>query len=125
MLAPPTAETVLVISRSFVFASSIACALIIVSFTLFARDQLAGASKVQVSQLATTAAPPDRTPSPHHRTGQPRRFIDGAARALTSPFDHAIPSDSDWVRHGAPAAFGLLVYGLGLGYLARFTRGLA
>jgi hypothetical protein len=124
MLAPEAADTPRVIYRSLVFASWIACALIILSFVMFARDQLSGASKTQVSS-ELVASVPATAPAHHHQVGQPRRFIDGAAHTITSPFDNAIPSDSDWVHHGAPAVLGLLVYGLGLGYAARFTRGMA
>jgi hypothetical protein len=42
---------------------------------------------------------------------------------LTSPFRSIVQSDSQWVLHGVPTIFALLVYGVGLGYLARFSRG--
>jgi hypothetical protein len=101
--------------------------LVIVSFALFARDQLAGASKHQQNQLAggATEMPytPGVVPPPTHHA-QPRRFIDGAAHALTSPFRSLVQSDSGWVIHGLPTLISLLVYGVGLGYLARYSRGL-
>jgi hypothetical protein len=101
--------------------------LVIVSFALFARDQLAGASKNQQNQLAAGPTTEPYTPgvvppATHH--GQPRRFIDGAAHALTSPFRSIVESNSGWVTHGLPTLIALFVYGVGLGYLARFSRGL-
>jgi hypothetical protein len=98
--------------------------LVVASFVLFARDELAGASKNQQNQLAVGAAtaPGVVPPATHH--AQPRRFIDGAAHALTSPFRAIVQSNSGWVTHGLPTLFALLVYGVGLGYLARFSRGL-
>ena len=110
------------IHRALVLASIVCCGLVAVSFTLFARDQLSGASKNQVAQLEATATL-SGPPAPAHVKAQPRRFIDGAAHTLTAPFDGIIATDSEWVGHGAPTFFALLVYGVGLGYLARYTRG--
>jgi hypothetical protein len=98
---------------------------VIVSFGLFARDQMAGASEHQQTELAaglpSTAAGGSSSTHAHR---QPRRFIDGAANALEAPFKSVVSTQSEWVKHIFPAIFALLVYGLGLGFLARFTRGL-
>ncbi len=112
-------------------AGSIICSLLIVlSFGLFARDQAAGASNQQAAAIlqgdqryepkATTVV----IKRGHHHA-QPRRFIDGAASKLTSPFDSIVASSSAWVNRGLPALLALLVWGGGLGFLARFTRGIA
>ncbi len=122
MLARGAADVRPVIHRVLVLISLIACGLVLASFGLFVLDQVSGASRDQVNQLATTAQPTPAAAHPH-RTGQPRRFIEGAARTLTSPFDQIVPSDNAWVRHGMPAIAALLVYGVGLGFLARFSRG--
>jgi hypothetical protein len=58
------------------------------------------------------------TPVKH---AEPRRFIDDAANVLTKPFEAIVQSSNLWVSHGLPALFALLVYGLGLGYLGRFS----
>jgi hypothetical protein len=115
-----------VIHRSLVLTALGCCGLVLASFALFARDQIAGASKHQ--QNALVAGAPASTPPPavrHHVKGQPRRFIDGAARTLTSPFDSIVHSDNQWVLHGVPLMFALLLYGVGIGYLARYSRGLS
>ena len=39
----------------------------------------------------------------------------------SAPFDAIVESTNQWVKHGLPAVFALLVYGLGLGYLARYA----
>ena len=94
------------------------------SFAMFMRDQLSGASKHQVEEIATSPAltgPLHYTPTQH---AQPRRFIDDAASTLESPFKSIVQSDSEWVLHGVPAVLALLVFGGGLGYVARFTDGL-
>ena len=44
-------------------------------------------------------------------------------RSSTKPFNRSSVDNAAWVKHGLPALFALLVYGLGLGYLARFSRG--
>lgn len=99
------------------------CGLVLLSFGLFARDQLAGASANQQNAIATNVpTTPAVAPSgPHH--GQPRRFIDSVAHALVSPFSSIVQSNDQWVVHGIPTFFGLLVYGFGLGFLARYSRG--
>jgi hypothetical protein len=98
--------------------------LVLASFVMFARDQISGAAKVQANAVAGPA--PGQGPAPQtKKQGQPGRFIDGAASKLTSPFSSIIQSGSAWVEHGIPTIFALLVYGVGLGYLARYSRGFA
>jgi hypothetical protein len=112
-----------VFHRVLVLTACLCCGLVSVSFALFARDQLAGASKHQQSELvANQPITPGVTPI-HHGRAQPRRFIDGAARALTSPFRSIVRSDNAWVLHAIPTFFALLIYGVGLGYLARYSSG--
>jgi hypothetical protein len=102
----------------------VCCALVSLSFVMFARDQLAGASQHQQNQLAAgTPTTPGAVPSSQHH-GQPRRFIDGAAHALTSPFRSFLSSASQWAVNIVATVCALLLYGVGLGYLARFARGL-
>jgi hypothetical protein len=119
------ADTGSVIYRGIKLVAFVCCAFVVMSFAMFARDQMAGASETQTSALlagsSSTSAPTAIT----HRHSQPRRFIDGAAKTLTAPFDAIVQSSNVWVKHGLPALFALLVYGLGLGFLARYSAGLA
>jgi hypothetical protein len=125
MLVAPAADDRTVVHRALVTCAFACCALVIASFGLFARDQISGASKHQVAALASgTPTPPGVAPIPTQHA-QPRRFIDGAARALTSPFRSLIQSNSQWVQEGVATICGLLVFGLGLGYLARYSSGLS
>jgi hypothetical protein len=119
MLVTATADDTTVISRGLVACSSVCCALVVAAFALFAIAQASGASKAQVAQL--NYANPAAT-HVAHVPGQPKRFIDGAARALTSPFRSFIHTSSQWAIEIASTLFALLVYGLGLGYLARWAR---
>jgi hypothetical protein len=125
MAALDAADPVRVVNRLLVYTSFACCMLVIVSFSMFARDQLAGASTHQQNELAagpaSTATSGTAAGHGHH---QPRRFIDAAAKALTAPFASIISTHSEWVLHIFPAICALLVYGLGLGFLARFSRGL-
>jgi hypothetical protein len=118
------ADPLRVINRLLTYVSIACCALVVLSFGLFARDQMAGASEHQQAELAaglpSTAAGGS---SSGHTERQPRRFIDGAANALEAPFKSIAASHSEWLQHIVPAVLALLVYGLGLGFLARFSRG--
>ena len=113
------------IHRALVIVAFICCGLCFASFALFARDQLAGASKAQQQELIAGAANTSTAPPAAHQPAQPRRFIDNAAKTLTSPFTSIVSSSSEWVDKGVPTLFAFLVYGVGLGYLARYTKGLA
>ena len=122
MLVTRAADIAPVLHRALVTVSFVCCALVIASFTLFAVDQISGASKHQQNELsAGVAATPG--PAAPKKKAQPRRFIDGVAGTLTSPFSSIVESSNGWVEHGLPAVFALIVYGLGIGYVARFSRG--
>jgi hypothetical protein len=121
MLARPLADRSRVLSRGLVACSFACCALVVASLGLFALGQAGGASTHQVAQLNGSPAPSHTAPAAHP-PGQPRRFIDGAAGALTSPFRSFIHSGSQWAVKIASTVLALLLYGLGLGYLARWAQ---
>jgi hypothetical protein len=115
-----------VITKVLVYLAVGCCALITVSFGMFALDQASGASTQQVQQLSSDTADASVQSATAPAKSQPRRFIDGATRALTSPFSALLSSmRSPWAQESVVTVLGLLVYGFGLGYLARFSRGLA
>jgi len=118
---PLKVETATVISRTIRLASLVCCALVVMSFAMFARDQMAGASEHQQTELVAGTNPDAAPVAITHRHSQPRRFIDSAAKTLTSPFSAVVKSNNAWVDEGLPAVFALLAYGVGLGYLARFA----
>ncbi len=121
MLMGAPAESGSVISRVLRLISLVCVALVVMSFAMFARDQMAGASEHQQTELVAGASTGGAAVAITHRHSQPRRFIDGAAKTLTSPFSAVVKSSNPWVDHGLPALFALLAYGVGLGYLARFA----
>jgi hypothetical protein len=125
MLDASTADTRSVVSRGIKLLSFACCGLVVLSFAMFARDQMAGASVHQQTELSNPNSA-DSTPTvPSKPEAQPGRLINRAAKALTSPFDAIVRSSNAWVQHGLPALVALLVYGLGLGYLARYSSGLS
>jgi hypothetical protein len=100
------------------------CALVVAWFAMFAIDQANGASKHQVAELSAGTATGAATPTVTARhPSQPRRFIDGAATVLTAPFRAVFHTGSQWAQRGFATACALLLYGLGLGYLLRYSAG--
>jgi hypothetical protein len=101
--------------------SFVCCALIIASFGFFAVDEMSGASQVQAAETAGTPIPAKKS-NPDSK--QPRKFIDHTAKTLTTPFNSIVSSSSQWADHLVVLVCGLTLYGVGLGYLRRYTAGL-
>lgn len=106
------------------------CLVAIASFGLFAINQTGSASSRQ-QQLVNGggAAPsPAEPPTVPAKTSSSResslhRAIDDASNALTSPFAGITAgSSSEWVVRGTKLLLALIVYGFGLGFLARTLR---
>lgn len=96
-----------------------------VGFMLFALEDIDRASANSEHRIAGYAATSPSAAGERERErrhGQPREFIDDVNDVLLAPFagvsDH---SSSRWAQRGFPTLLGLLVYGFGLGFLARFT----
>jgi hypothetical protein len=112
-------------------ASVAICLIVVASFTLFAVNQTSTASKHQQQELsegapvpATGATAPagTATSKPAHESSL-HKAVDEASNALTSPFSGVTAgSSSEWVIHGVNLLLVLVVYGFGLGFLARFIR---
>jgi hypothetical protein len=112
------------IERVVRLAAIVCSAILLLSFGLFAIDQFGGASQRQQRALAEDEpSSPGVLPVPA-RQAQPRRFIDGAARTLIDPFTGLTSSHEPWVNRTVPTLIGFLVYGFGLGMLARYARAL-
>ncbi|MCW3066455.1 MAG: hypothetical protein JWN32_3627 [Solirubrobacterales bacterium] len=110
------------LSSALRLTALVCAALVVVSFALFARDEASGASKHQQQTIVAGASSVPGAPAQRKRHGQPRRFIDDAARTLETPFAHLVDSSDGWVTHGIPAVLGLALYGFGLGFLARYAH---
>jgi hypothetical protein len=108
---------------------SIGCSLVLLaSFAMFASDQAGTSSKQTVAKIgdgdsAPVAAPARETPKERH--GAFRRAVDGANEKLVGPFKGIIATDSPWPTHIFQTGLAFLVFGVGIGFLARYaaTRG--
>jgi hypothetical protein len=100
-------------------ASIIICLIVVASFAIFVVNQASSASTHQqeeVSGKVTTQKTPAHESSVH-------KAIDEASNELTSPFSSISSGwSSQWAIRGANLLFALIVYGFGLGFLARAVR---
>jgi hypothetical protein len=105
-------------------ASRIACLIVIVSFGLFVIDQTGSASAHQQEEVSgTNGGSTSKQAAPPAREDEAHKVIDEVAGKLTSPFSGLTAgSTSQWVIRGVGTVMALLVYGVGIGFLARFLR---
>ncbi len=113
-------------------ASYVACALVTVSFGLFVIDESRAASNDSTAQVAGDHAARAADPSPAQERARERahssarELVDDANDVLVAPVAWAVPAGSGrWVARGLPWLLALVLYGFGLGFLARFSRGSA
>jgi hypothetical protein len=101
---------------------------LLTGFALFAVDEArAGTEQSRAGiadRAAVEAAPTPREERVRERLhGPTREAIDDVGDVLLAPFAWAAPQDAGaWARRGLPTLAALLVFGLGLGYLARFAH---
>jgi hypothetical protein len=101
-------------------------AIVVLGFALFALEETDKGSKAQQAKLerelgspVAPIAPEDRVEAARERNqGSVREAIDDANDVLLAPFVDLVDSDSEWVNHGIPALLALLIYGVGLGFVA-------
>ncbi len=93
------------------------CAIIALSFVLFASEQASDASHAQVSAVVDPGGATERQRESHHTKA--REIIDDVDDVILRPFAATLSTDNVWVKRGVPTLLGLLVYGLLLLYLAR------
>jgi hypothetical protein len=107
-------------------ASVVICVIVIASFLVFAINQTKSASGRQQeviqnggpAQVASGGA----GAKPAHKSAA-HEAIDDASSKLTSPFSSIVSALSgEWAVRGANLFLALLVYGFGLGFLARTLR---
>jgi hypothetical protein len=99
------------------------------SFVMFAIDESQTASDASTRAIAGQAAAAAPDPTAREETlrekahSKPRELVDDADDILIKPFAWAAEgSSSRWARKGVPTLLALLVYGFGLGFLARSIR---
>ena len=119
-----------VIERLLRFAA-VACSLLVVAgWGWFAVDQTSAASKTSQEEIAGDSAQQDPSPDPDTERQREKtnstvhEWVDDANDVLLKPFKGvADSSSSKWVRRSVPALLALIVYGFGLGLLARVATG--
>ncbi len=104
-------------------ASFVICAIVIVSFAVFALDRTSTASTHQTEAISgQTAASSSKNTGASHE-GSLHKAIDETSAHLTSPFAGVVSgSNSEWANRGVRLLLALVVYGFGLGFLARTLR---
>ena len=97
-------------------ASTIACAVVVAAFAMWASDQGQASSDSQVARLAQENGPVGTAPAaqsvPEEKHDGVRGAVESASDALLSPFDHVAESGGPWPAHGIPVLLALLTYGL-------------
>jgi hypothetical protein len=111
--------------------AAIVCSLLVVAgWGWFALDETSAASKSTQQEIAgreATRAPdpdPEQESARENAHGAVREAIDDANDVLLRPFAPLVENnDNKWVRRSVPAFLALVLYGFGLGLLARFAAG--
>ncbi|HZL48232.1 MAG TPA: hypothetical protein VFC30_04375 [Solirubrobacteraceae bacterium] len=102
--------------------SWIICLIVAASFLVFVVEQTNAASAHQQAELDEHPVA-GATPKSSKQESGLHKALDEAANVFTSPFSGVVSgSSSQWAIHGIETLLALLVYGLGLGYLARVLR---
>ena len=102
---------------------------VLIGFAFFAADELDRGSKTQQQALAnelegssSDAIPVAPTPADEAAReaahGDLREIIDDVNDVLLGPFTNLVDSEDVWVARGVPTILALLLYGVGLGFLA-------
>jgi hypothetical protein len=102
---------------------------VLVGFAFFAVDELDRGSKTQQQALANeldssspevipVAPTPADEAAREAAHGDVREVVDDVCDVLLGPFTGLVDSDDVWVARGVPTILGLLLYGVGLGFLA-------
>jgi hypothetical protein len=101
-------------------ASRIVCLIVIAWFAIFVVNQSKAAASRQLGELAGTPQQ-SQTHAPAKRSGL-TKTLDEVARTVTTPFASITSGRSPWAEHGLDTLLALLVYGFGVGFIARLVR---
>ncbi|MCW3002000.1 MAG: hypothetical protein JWQ20_1298 [Conexibacter sp.] len=119
-----------VLQRALHLAAVICSLLVVAGWGWFAADETNAASKSTQAEIAgqtaarTVDPDPDQERARQRVNSKPHELVDDANDVLLRPFAGTVSgSSSKWLRRSVPALLALLVYGFGLGLLARFAAG--
>jgi hypothetical protein len=110
-------------------AAIVMSGIVLLGFAFFAVDELDRGSKHQQRELANElGSDPDEltliAPAPQDEAAREaahsgfRELVDDGNDVLLLPFVDLVDSDDRWVNHGVPTLLALLLYGVGLGFVA-------
>jgi hypothetical protein len=102
---------------------------VLFGFAFFAADELDRGSRTQQQALANEIKGVTDDPDPIARTSgdeaareaahsSVREIVDDVNDVLLGPFVDLVDSNDVWVQRGVPTLLALLLYGVGLGFLA-------
>ena len=103
---------------------------VLLGFAFFAVHEMDKGSKTQQTAVGEGTGKPAQpdvvaiAPTPaeenarEQQNSAAREVIDDVNDVLVAPFKDLTDSDSAWVNRGVPALLALLLYGVGLGFLA-------
>ncbi|HWH96128.1 MAG TPA: hypothetical protein VNT03_19860 [Baekduia sp.] len=118
------------IERALRLGAIVCSLLVIAGWAWFAIDEISAASEqsqaeIAGQQAARTASPdPDQEREREQVNSRVHEYVDDANDVLLRPFSPLTEdSSSKWVRRSIPALIALIVYGFGLGLLARAAAG--
>jgi hypothetical protein len=119
-----------VIERALRFTAVVCSLLVVVGWGWFAINETSAASEHTQAEIAGQTAARTASPDPDQELDREKvnskvhEFVDDANDVLLRPFSAvAEGSSSKWVRRTVPALLALLVYGFGIGILARAAAG--
>jgi hypothetical protein len=116
------------IAKLLRLASFLICLIVIASFIVFAANQTKSASNEQREVLNGTGTVESGAGGASSHVKRPHKnafhkALDEASAELTSPFSGIFSgSHSEWGTRGGELILALLVYGFGLGFIARVIR---
>jgi hypothetical protein len=103
-------------------------AIVLLGFALFVVDQMDEGSKTQQQaldgELGHPVDPNEVSPTPveerarEAQQSSAHELVDDANDVLVAPFGVLIDSGNNWVQHGVSTLLALLIYGVGLGFVA-------
>jgi hypothetical protein len=119
-----------VIERALRFVAVGCSLLVVVGWGWFMINETSAASEQTQAEIAGQTAARTASPDPDQELDREKvnskvhEFVDDANDILLRPFSAvAENSSSKWVRRTVPALLALLVYGFGIGILARAAAG--
>lgn len=113
--------------------AAVVCSLVVLAgWSLFVIDEVRAASDTTAAEVAGRTASAQADPTPAQERDRERAHsgvreaIDDVNDVLLAPVAWlGESSSSQWWQRSAPAVVAFLLYGLGLGFLARYARGRA